>query len=101
MGTIDLSQMNEADRALTSKFGYKPVFKREFGFFSTFSFAVSIGGLFSTISTTLIYPIQAGGSASAVWCMYLPRCAYYADIGMLIMTSKAGWSQVLVACALQ
>lgn len=44
------------------------VFRREFGYLSTFSFAVSISGLFSTITTTFVFPIQAGGSASAVWC---------------------------------
>lgn len=44
------------------------VFKREFGYLSSFSFAVSISGLFSTIATTFIYPIEAGGASAAVWC---------------------------------
>lgn len=44
------------------------VFKRQFGYLSTFSFAVSISGLFSTVTTTFSYPLYAGGSASAVWC---------------------------------
>jgi amino acid transporter len=44
------------------------VFKREFGYLSTFSFAVSISGLFATIATTFYYPLIAGGSSSAVWC---------------------------------
>jgi amino acid transporter len=35
---------------------------------STFSFAVSISGLFSTVAVTFSYPLYAGGSASAVWC---------------------------------
>lgn len=43
------------------------VFKREFGYLSTFSFAVSISGLFATVATTFSYPLYAGGSASAVW----------------------------------
>jgi hypothetical protein len=34
---------------------------------SAFSFAVSISGLFSTVATTFVYPLGAGGSASAVW----------------------------------
>jgi len=42
------------------------VFKREFGYLSTFSFAVSISGLFATVTTTFSYPLYAGGSASAV-----------------------------------
>lgn len=65
---VDLDEMGEADRALAADFGYRPVFKREFGYLATFSFAVSIGGLFASISTTFIYPLQAGGSASVVWC---------------------------------
>lgn len=66
--TVRLDELNEADAALAQQFGYKPVFKREFGYLSTFSFAVSISGLFSTIMTTFSYPLYAGGAASAVWC---------------------------------
>lgn len=44
------------------------MFKREFGYLSTFSFAFSISGLFATISTTFSYPLLAGGSASVIWC---------------------------------
>ncbi|KAI1610672.1 amino acid permease-domain-containing protein [Exophiala viscosa] len=66
--TVQLDELNEADRALAAQFGYKPVFKREFGYLSTFSFAVSISGLFATTATTFVYPLEAGGSASAVWC---------------------------------
>lgn len=69
------SEMSEADRALATKFGYKPVFKRQFGYLATFSFAVSIGGVYSSIATTFIYPLQAGGSASVVWCTY-PHCDF-------------------------
>lgn len=68
--TVHLNGLSEADRALAVNFGYKPVFKREFGYLATFSFAVSIGGVFASISTTFIYPLAAGGSASVVWCMY-------------------------------
>ncbi|TVY24464.1 putative amino-acid permease [Lachnellula hyalina] len=66
--TVNLGDLSEADAQLAEQFGYKPVFKREFGYLSTFSFAVSISGLFSTIMTTFIYPLEAGGSAAAVWC---------------------------------
>jgi hypothetical protein len=66
--TINLSELSEADAKLATQFGYNPVFKREFGYLSTFSFAVSISGLFATIMTTFSYPLYAGGSASAVWC---------------------------------
>ncbi|TVY48190.1 putative amino-acid permease [Lachnellula occidentalis] len=66
--TLNVGDLNEADAQLAEQFGYKPVFKREFGYLSTFSFAVSISGLFSTIMTTFIYPLEAGGSAAVVWC---------------------------------
>ncbi len=65
---INLHELNDDDAQLAAEFGYKPVFKREFGYLSTFSFAVSISGLFATIMTTFSYPISAGGSAAAVWC---------------------------------
>lgn len=66
--SVAVEDLTEADRALAAEFGYKPVFKREFGYLAAFSFAVSISGTFSTIATTLIYPLESGGSASAVWC---------------------------------
>lgn len=65
---LNLEELNDADAQLASQFGYNPVFKREFGYLSTFSFAVSISGLFATIMTTFSYPLYAGGSAAAVWC---------------------------------
>jgi len=66
--TIHLEDLSDADRELAEKFGYKPVFKREFGYLSTFSFAVSISGLFATVTTTFSTPLYGGGAASAVWC---------------------------------
>jgi hypothetical protein len=65
---LNLEEINDADAQLAGEFGYKPVFKREFGYLSTFSFAVSISGLFSTIMTTFLFPLYAGGSAAVVWC---------------------------------
>ena len=80
--SVAIEDLNDADRALAAEFGYKPVFKREFGYLSSFSFAVSISGLFSTVATTLSYPLYAGGSSSAVWtwlisgagCMCIAVC---------------------------
>lgn len=68
---VSVGELNEADKALAAEFGYKPVFKREFGYFAAFSFAVSISGTFATIATTFSYPLYAGGSASAVWCWFI------------------------------
>ena len=67
VATQEESNAND-DYQLEQEFGYKPVFKREFGYLSTFSFAVSISGLFATVMTTFSYPLYAGGSAAAVWC---------------------------------
>ncbi|KAJ5732361.1 hypothetical protein N7493_003842 [Penicillium malachiteum] len=64
---IAVADMTEADNELAVKFGYNPVFKREFGYLATFSFAVSISGVFATIMTTMSYPLEAGGSSSVVW----------------------------------
>lgn len=44
------------------------VFKREFGTWSAFSFALSISGLYGTVMTTYSYPLYAGGAPAAVWC---------------------------------
>lgn len=65
---VNLEDMSDADAQLAAQFGYKPIFKREFGYLSTFSFAVSISGLFATVMTTFSYPLYAGGAPSAVWC---------------------------------
>jgi hypothetical protein len=65
---IAVADLTEADNELAVRFGYNPVFKREFGYLATFSFAVSISGVFATIMTTLSYPLMAGGSSAVVWC---------------------------------
>ncbi|KAK3712033.1 polyamine transporter tpo5 [Vermiconidia calcicola] len=79
-----VADLTEADRALAADFGYKPVFKREFGYFAAFSFAVSISGTFSTIATTLVYPLEAGGSASA--CSVAELVSAYPTCGGLYYT---------------
>lgn len=82
--TVKLEDLSEADAQLAAQFGYNPVFKREFGYLSTFSFAVSISGLFSTIMTTFLFPLYAGGSAAAVWCWLISGAGC-----MCIAVSKA------------
>jgi amino acid permease (GABA permease) len=65
---VDSSSLSdEGDRRII-ELGYKPVFKREFGRLSSFSFAFSISGLYATIATTFIYGLQAGGAPALVWC---------------------------------
>lgn len=66
--TVQIEDLSKADAQLATQFGYNPVFRRGFGSLSTFSFAVSISGLFSTVMTTMSYPLEAGGSAAVIWC---------------------------------
>jgi amino acid permease (GABA permease) len=63
----DISLSDEGDRQII-ELGYEPVFKREFGRLSSFSFAFSISGLYATIATTFTYGLQAGGAPALVWC---------------------------------
>lgn len=64
------STTDEDDRELVAM-GYKPSFKREFTNLATISFAFSIMGLCSSISTTFNTPLLAGGPASVTWCWIL------------------------------
>lgn len=66
-GNVSNLELDAADRDLAAM-GYAPVFQRHFGPWACFSFALSISGLFGTVMTTFVYPLTAGGAASAVWC---------------------------------
>ena len=68
---VAVADLTQDDSELAARFGYNPVFKREFGYLSTFSFAVSISGVFATIMTTMSYPLEAGGSSAVVWCWFV------------------------------
>lgn len=68
---VAVADLTQDDSELATRFGYNPVFKREFGYLSTFSFAVSISGLFATIMTTMSYPLLAGGSSAVIWCWFI------------------------------
>lgn len=43
------------------------VFKREFSTWSSFSFAMSISGVYGSLMSTWIYGLQAGGAAAIMW----------------------------------
>ncbi|CAE6418024.1 unnamed protein product [Rhizoctonia solani] len=60
-----------SDDAELIAMGYKPSFKREFTNIATISFAFSIMGMCSSISTTFNTPLTLGGPASVVWCWIL------------------------------
>ncbi|KAJ9144333.1 Amino-acid permease 2 [Coniochaeta hoffmannii] len=70
LALADSDDVDEADRALRA-LGYNPVFKRRFTKWSAFSFALSISGIYGTLMTTLVYPLQAGGPASIIWSWLL------------------------------
>lgn len=70
----EFAHMTEADKHL-ARMGYTQVYKREFGWFSAFSFAVSISGMFATVFTTFSYGVTAGGPASVVWCWLIAGAA--------------------------
>ncbi|CAF3756001.1 unnamed protein product [Rotaria socialis] len=61
------SMPDEDDRRII-ELGYEPVFKREFVRLSSFSFSLSISGLYAAIGTTFGYGLQAGGAPAVVWC---------------------------------
>ncbi|ESK93896.1 amino acid permease [Moniliophthora roreri MCA 2997] len=62
--------IDDDDKELVA-LGYVPSFKREFSNLATISFAFSIMGLCSSISTTFNTPLTLGGPASVTWCWIL------------------------------
>ena len=66
----DFSSLSEEDKVIAA-LGYKPELKREFGKLATFSFALSISGLFATTVTTVVYPLYAGGAPAVFWCWFI------------------------------
>lgn len=66
----DFSSLSEEDRVIAAM-GYKPELDRAFGKMATFSFALSISGLFATTVTTLVYPLIAGGAPAVFWCWFI------------------------------
>ncbi|KAK0624851.1 amino acid permease 2 [Bombardia bombarda] len=62
--------VEEADKTLEA-LGYTPVFRREFSSWSSFSFAMSISGVYGSLMSTWIYGLQAGGAAAIMWSWLL------------------------------
>ena len=79
-GAIKGNELSEADRALARRFGYKPVFRREFGFLSSFSFAVSISGLFSTVAVGQghrLFQFRFQAYRNLTGHVQLPNCCWW------------------------
>ncbi|KAA1088448.1 hypothetical protein PGT21_007411 [Puccinia graminis f. sp. tritici] len=69
--TDSFPSTEDQDDVELAKLGYKSEFAREFGNFSTISFAFSIMGLCSSVTSTFNTPMLSGGPASVVWCWLL------------------------------
>jgi len=67
----DMASSVGNDEAELAAMGYKSEFKREFTNLGTISFAFSIMGVCSSVSTTFDTPMLLGGPASVVWCWAL------------------------------
>lgn len=61
---------DEDEDARLAAMGYKNEFKREFKSLSTFSFAMAIMGLISSVITTFNTPYLSGGAPSAIWTWF-------------------------------
>lgn len=68
---IDDNNPDDDEDARLAAMGYKNEFKREFKSLSTFSFAMAIMGLISSVITTFNTPYLSGGPASAIWTWFL------------------------------
>ncbi|KNZ59405.1 hypothetical protein VP01_173g8 [Puccinia sorghi] len=62
-----IGHMSKDDQTL-AKLGYKSEFKREFGYFGTLSFAFSVVGLSSCVTSTFNTPFNSAGPAAVIWC---------------------------------
>lgn len=58
---------DEPSNGTLEELGYHATLSREYSMLSVFSFAVSVSGLFATVGTSFIYPLEAGGPACIVW----------------------------------
>jgi amino acid transporter len=76
------------------------VFKREFGYLATFSFAVSISGLFACITTTFGFALTAGGASSTVWAWLISGmgCMCIAASVAEIVSANPTCGGLYVAC---
>ncbi|PWN28936.1 amino acid transporter [Jaminaea rosea] len=69
VGEDDSSEQD--DDARLAQMGYKSEFKREFRSLSTFSFAMAIMGLVSSVITTFNTPLLSGGGPSVIWTWFI------------------------------
>lgn len=70
---VSLADENE-DARLQALTGHKSEFVREFKSLSTFSFAMSIMGLISSVITTFNTPFTTGGGPATIWTWLMGSC---------------------------
>ncbi|KAI9447937.1 amino acid/polyamine transporter I [Lactarius indigo] len=66
------SNVRRADDILLAKLGYKSEFRREFSLIETVAFSFSIMGVIASVSSTLSFPLAAGGHVGMVWGWLIP-----------------------------
>ncbi|KAI9467111.1 amino acid transporter [Lactarius psammicola] len=64
--------VRRADDILLAKLGYKSEFKREFSLIETVAFSFSIMGIIASVSSTMSFPLAAGGHVGMVWGWLIP-----------------------------
>lgn len=68
----ELDGVRRTDDILLAKLGYKSEFKREFSLVETVAFSFSIMGIIASVSSTLSFPLAAGGHVGMVWGWLIP-----------------------------
>lgn len=67
-----LDSLHLVDNSLLAELGYKAVFKREFSLIETIAFSFSIMGVIASVSSTLSFPLVAGGHVGMVFGWLIP-----------------------------
>ncbi|KAI0268159.1 amino acid transporter [Gloeopeniophorella convolvens] len=70
--SYESGSIRHADDAMLAKLGYKSEFRREFSLVETVAFAFSIMGIVASVSSTLSFPLAAGGHVGMVWGWFIP-----------------------------
>ncbi|KAI5363707.1 putative amino acid/polyamine transporter I, amino acid permease [Septoria linicola] len=71
------ARITDQDDLGLAHMGYEPELKREFGKWSTLSYAISILGVLGSQPATYGVPITVGGPATAVWAWAIGSCMAY------------------------
>ncbi len=71
----EFRNMDDDDKELAERMGYKSEFAREFKSLSVISYAFSIMGLISSVVTTFNVPfLSGGGYAGTIWAWFMGSC---------------------------